>query len=79
EEIKIVLEHTQGTICISHKLPNLQENSFYLFYHQNVCTAIGKKVQPETIDSVIMIHLPCDIEADYIIYILNEQAEKDVL
>ncbi|HBR82501.1 MAG TPA: hypothetical protein DEA34_10865 [Enterococcus sp.] len=76
EEIKIVLEQTQGTIWISHKLPKLPENAFYLFYHQKVCTAIGKTVQPETIDTVIMIQLPWDIEADYMIYMLTEQAEK---
>lgn len=46
EEIKIVLEQAQGTIWISRKLPKLPENAFYLFYHQKVCTAIGKTVQP---------------------------------
>ena len=51
EEIKIVLEQAQGTIWISRKLPKLPENAFYLFYHQKVCTAIGKTVQPETIPS----------------------------
>ncbi len=76
EEIKIVLEQAQGTIWISRKLPKLPENAFYLFYNQKVCTAIGKTVQPETIDTVIMIQLPWDIEADYMIYMLTEQAEK---
>ena len=43
EEIKIVLEQTQGTIWISHKLPKLPENAFISFIIKRCVQQLGNK------------------------------------
>ncbi|WP_165038184.1 hypothetical protein [Enterococcus sp. ZJ1622] len=76
ETVKIELEQSKETLLISHTVPELAENAFYLFYSQRVCTGIGKTVRPKTKDTVIMVQLPWDIEADHLMYLLIEQAEE---
>ncbi|MBO1300336.1 MULTISPECIES: hypothetical protein [Enterococcus] len=75
-EINIDFEEEQIHFSILNKKTKLLENSFFLYYEKNKCIAIGKDDQPKSFDKVILVKLPWDLEADYFMYLLNDQAAE---
>ncbi|EYT95707.1 hypothetical protein QJ527_10095 [Enterococcus mundtii] len=75
-ETQIQLEKEQIQLSICSKPVKEIENSFYLYYLDKKCLAIGTKIRPKSFDQVITIHLPWDLEADYFMYLMNNQAAE---
>lgn len=75
-KIEITLPHEHGKIHLLKDKPPLSENSFYLFFEQKQCIAIGKTVTPKKWDTLAFIQFPWDIESDLISYLLQEKAES---
>ncbi len=77
--ITITLDHEVEKISVTEdKLP-LPENSFYLFFAQKECQAIGKTIEPQKWDKVILIQLSWEIEAPHMIALLLEKAQASGL
>lgn len=74
--ITITLSHEHGKIIITKEKPSLPKNAFYLFFEHNQCVAIGKTVTPKKWDTLALIQLPWDIEAEHISYLLQEKAQS---
>ncbi|MGM9903682.1 hypothetical protein A5844_001495 [Enterococcus sp. 10A9_DIV0425] len=70
----ISFEEEQILLQIRKKKTKLLDNSFYIYYEQKKCLAIGKTVEPKTYDAVISVQLPWDLEADYFMYLFYTQA-----
>ena len=77
--ITITLDHEVEKISVTEdKLP-LPENSFYLFFAQKECQAIGRTIEPKKWDKVILIQLSWEIEAPHMISSLLEKAQASGL
>lgn len=77
--ITIILDHEVEKISVTEdKLP-LPENSFYLFFAQKECQAIGRTIESKKWDKVILIQLSWEIEASYMIALLVAKAQASGL
>lgn len=75
-EINIDFEEEQIHFSILNKKTKQLESSFFLYYEKNKCIAIAKDYTPKSFDKVILVKLPWDLEADYFMYLLDEQAKE---
>ncbi len=73
--ITITLDHEVEKISVTEEKLPLPENSFYLFFAQKECQAIGKTIEPKKWDKVILIQLSWEIEAPHMIASLLEKAQ----
>lgn len=77
--ITITLDHEVEKISVTEdKLP-LPENSFYLFFAQKECQAIGRTIEPKKWDKVILIQLSWEIEVPHMIALLLDKAQENGL
>lgn len=77
--ITITLDHEVEKISVTEEKLPLPENSFYLFFAQKECQAIGKTIEPKKWDKVILIQLSWEIEAPHMIASLLEKAQASGL
>ncbi|MFQ9321282.1 MAG: hypothetical protein ACLR3E_04425 [Enterococcus durans] len=75
----ITLDHEVEKISVTEEKLPLPENSFYLFFAQKECQAIGKTIEPKKWDKVILIQLSWEIEAPHMIASLLEKAQASGL
>ncbi|MGG5357827.1 MULTISPECIES: hypothetical protein [unclassified Enterococcus] len=75
-KIHIQLENEQVDLFVTSEVPELPDHAFYLFFQQKNWVAVGKTILPKKFDTVVMVQLPWEMDAEHLIHLFSEHAKE---
>jgi hypothetical protein len=74
--MRIQLETEQVELFVTPDVPELPDHAFYLFFQQKNLIAAGKTILPKQFDTVVLVKLPWEMDAEHLIHLFAEHARE---